>query len=105
MQKRGAAIIQARGLSSAASAASAALDHVRSYVTPTPAGDWFSAAVPSDGSYGIDEGLLFSFPVTSDGQGNYSIVEGLNWSDFAKEKIAATTEELQDEKAVVQELL
>ena len=105
VQKRGAAIIAARGLSSAASAANAALDHVKSLITKTPEGDWFSAAVPSDGSYDIDEGLLFSFPVTSDGQGNYSIVQGLPWSDFAKEKIAVTTQELRDEKAMVEDLL
>ncbi|MCH8954791.1 malate dehydrogenase [candidate division KSB1 bacterium] len=105
VQKRGAAIIAARGLSSAASAANAALDHVKSLITKTPEGDWFSAAVPSDGSYNIDEGLLFSFPVTSDGQGNYAIVQGLPWSDFAKEKIALTTQELRDEKAMVEDLL
>ncbi len=105
VQKRGAAIIAARGLSSAASAANAALDHVKSLITKTPEGDWFSAAVLSDGSYNIDEGLLFSFPVTSDGQGNYAIVQGLPWSDFAKEKIALTTQELRDEKAMVEDLL
>lgn len=105
VQKRGAAIIQARGLSSAASAANAALDHVKSMLTKTQEGDWFSAAVPSDGSYDIDEGLLFSFPVTSDGQGNYSIVQGLPWSDFAKDKIKITTEELREEKTLVEDLL
>ncbi len=105
VQKRGAAIIAARGLSSAASAANAALDHVKSYINKTPTGDWFSAAVPSDGSYGIDEDLLFSFPVTSDGRSNYEIVRNLDWSDFAKEKIAKTHEELRAEKAVVQEML
>ncbi len=105
VQKRGAAIIAARGLSSAASAANAALDHVKSLITKTPEGDWFSAAVASDGSYDIDEGLLFSFPVTSDGQGNYAIVQSLPWSDFAKEKIALTTQELRDEKAMVEDLL
>lgn len=105
IQKRGAAIIQARGLSSAASAANAALDHVKSMLTKTQEGDWFSAAVPSDGSYDIDEGLLFSFPVTSDGQGNYSIVQGLPWSDFAKDKIKITTEELREEKTLVEDLL
>ncbi len=105
VQKRGAAIIAARGLSSAASAASAALDHVKSYLTKTPAGDWFSAAIPSDGSYGIDAGLLFSFPVTSDGQGNVEVVQGLEWSDFATEKIKLTTEELRNEKSVVKDLL
>ena len=78
---------------------------MKSLITKTPEGDWFSAAVASDGSYDIDEGLLFSFPVNSDGQGNYSIVQGLPWSDFAKEKIAVTTQELRDEKAMVQDLL
>jgi malate dehydrogenase len=105
VQKRGAAIIAARGLSSAMSAANAALDHVMSFLRKTPEGRWFSAAVPSDGSYGIDEGLIFSFPVTSDGAGGYSIVQGLPWSDFAQEKIAATLNELRDEKSVVADLL
>jgi malate dehydrogenase len=105
VQKRGAAVIAARGLSSAMSAANAALDHVKSFLHQTPAGDWFSAAVPSDGSYGIDEGLIFSFPLTSDGAGSYSIVQGLSLSDFAQEKIAATLAELQEEKAVVADLL
>ncbi|MFQ5636774.1 MAG: malate dehydrogenase [bacterium] len=105
VQKRGAAVINARGLSSAASAANAALAHVKSVLSKTPEGDWFSAAVPSDGSYGIDEGLLFSFPVTSDGQGNWSIVQNLDWSDFAREKIQVTLRELRDEKAVVADLL
>lgn len=105
VQKRGAAIIAARGLSSAASAANAALDHVKSLITKTPEGDWFSAAVPSDGSYDIDEGLLFSFPCTSSGDGNYSIVQDLEWSDFAKEKVEKTTQELRDEKSLVEDLL
>jgi len=105
VQKRGAAIIAARGLSSAMSAASAALDHVRSMVHKTPDGDWFSAVVPSDGSYGIDEGLMFSFPVVSDGQGNWHIVQGLPWSDFARQKVAITQDELREERAVVADLL
>lgn len=105
VQKRGAAIIAARGLSSAMSAANAALDHVKSFLHKTPQGDWFSAAVPSDGSYGIDEGLIFSFPLTSDGAGGYAIVQDLSWSDFAQEKIAETLNELRDEKAVVADLL
>ncbi len=105
VQKRGAAIIAARGKSSAASAANAALDHVKSFEAKTPAGHWFSAAVPSDGSYGIEEGLIFSFPVTSDGAGGYSIVQGLAWSDFAREKVSVTEQELKDEKAVVTDLL
>lgn len=105
VQKRGAAVIEARGASSAASAANAALNHVQNMVKKTPAGDWFSCAVPSDGSYGVDEGLLFSFPITSDGQGGYSIVQGLPMSDWAKGKFAATLQELHDEKAVVADLL
>lgn len=105
VQNRGAAIIAARGLSSAASAANAALDHVKSFEARTPDEDWFSAAVPSDGSYGIDEGLIFSFPIRSDGNGGYSIVPGLSWSDFAREKIAITQNELREEKSVVADLL
>ena len=105
VQKRGAAVIAARGKSSAASAANAALDHVMSFESKTSDGHWFSAAVRSDGSYGIEEGLMFSFPITSDGQGGYSIVPGLTWSDFAKEKIAVTEKELKDEKSVVTDLL
>lgn len=105
VQNRGAVVIAARGHSSAASAANAILDHVKSMEAQTPTGHWFSAAVPSDGSYGIDEGLVFSFPVTSNGQGNYSIVQGLKWSDFAKEKIQVTLEELRSEKSVIQDLL
>jgi malate dehydrogenase len=105
VQKRGAAIIAARGKSSAASAANAALDHVMSFESKTPEGNWFSAAVPSDGSYGIEEGLIFSFPVTSDGAGSYSIVQGLTWSDFAKEKVSITEAELKQEKELVADLL
>ncbi len=105
VQKRGAAIIAARGKSSAASAANATIDHVKSFLHKTPEGQWFSAAVASDGSYGIDEGLMFSVPLVSDGQGNYSVVQGLSWSDFAKEKIQATLEELRTEKETVADLL
>ncbi|MEZ4517347.1 MAG: malate dehydrogenase [Chloroflexota bacterium] len=105
VQKRGAAIIAARGLSSAMSAANAALDHVRSFVNKTPDGNWFSAAVCSDGSYGIEEGLMFSFPLVSDGQGGYSIVQDLPLSEFAREKIGITENELKEEKAVVTDLL
>lgn len=104
VQKRGAAIIEARGVSSAASAANAALDHVRAMITPTKADDWFSAAVPSDGSYGIPKGLIFGFPLRSDGK-KWEIVQGLEWNDFAREKIAATQKELEEEKTVVAELL
>ncbi|MEJ2748104.1 MAG: malate dehydrogenase [Anaerolineae bacterium] len=105
VQKRGAAIIAARGASSAASAANAALDHVKNMEKATPEGHWFTCAVPSDGCYGIDEGLVFSFPIRSDGKGGYSIVQGLKWSDFAKEKIAATLAELRKEKETVTDLL
>ena len=101
VQKRGAAIIQARGKSSAMSAASAALDHVVSMESVTPASDWFAAAVVSDGSYGIDEGLIFSFPITSAGAGDWSIVQGLDISDFAREKIDASLAELRSEKQTV----
>lgn len=105
VQKRGAAIIAARGKSSALSAANAALDHVMSFERKTPEGHWFSAAVRSDGSYGIDEGLIFSFPIQSDGQGGWSIVQGLGWSDFAKDKIAATLQELREERDIIADML
>jgi len=105
VQKRGAAVIAARGKSSAASAANAAMDHVKSFENKTAAGHWFSAAVASDGSYGIDDGLIFSYPLTSDGQGSYSIVQGLTWSEFAQERVAATLAELRHEKEIVSDLL
>lgn len=105
VQQRGAAVIAARGLSSAASAANAALDHVVSVESATPAGDFFSAGVYSDGSYGIDEGLMFSFPMRSDGQGRLEIVQGLELSDFARAKIKATEDELKEERAVIADLL
>ncbi len=105
VQKRGAAVIEARGKSSALSAANAALDHVKSFMHKTAAGDWFSAAVASDGSYGIDVGLLFSFPLVSDGAGGYHIVQGLSLSDFAQEKITITQEELRNEKSHILDLL
>ena len=105
VQQRGAAVIAARGLSSAASAANAALDHVMSMEAATPDDDWFSGAVPSDGSYGIDEGLIFSFPLRSDGAGGWSIVQGLQLGAFARERIEATAQELREEKSVVDDLL
>jgi malate dehydrogenase len=104
VQKRGAAILEARGLSSAASAANAVVDTVRALTAPTPAGDWFSVAVCSDGSYGIEKNLLFSYPIRSDGQ-KWSIVPGVPLSDFSKTKIAATETELKEEKALVADLL
>jgi len=102
VQKRGAAIIDARGLSSAASAANAAIDHVRDWVAGTA--DWVSMGIPSDGSYGIPEGLMFGYPVTCSG-GQYAIVKGLEHNDFAKAKIAATQKELTEERAAIAHLL
>jgi malate dehydrogenase len=104
VQKRGAAIIEARGLSSAASAANAAIDHVRDWVLGTAPGDWVSMGVPSDGSYGIPEGLIFGYPVTCSG-GKYTVVQGLSHNDFAKSKIAATQKELNEERSAIEQLL
>ena len=104
VQKRGAAIIEARGLSSAASAANAAIDHVRDWVGGSASGDWLSMGVPSDGSYGIPEGVMFGYPVTTSG-GRYEIVKGLQHNDFAKGKIAATHKELLEERAAIEHLL
>jgi malate dehydrogenase len=103
VQKRGAAIIEARGASSAASAANAAVDHVHDWVLGTPAGDWVSMAVPSDGSYGVEDGLISSFPVTCSG-GAYEIVQGLEISDFSRARIDATVEELGEERAAISSL-
>ena len=104
VQKRGAAIIEARGLSSAASAANAAIDSVRSVHFGTAPGDWTSLAVPSRGEYGIPEGLQFGFPVATTGTG-WQVVEGVEHDDFAKEKIRLTTEELVQERDLVKDLL
>jgi len=101
--KRGAAIIEARGSSSAASAANAAIDHVYDWVNGTPEGDWTSAAVMSDGSYGVPEGIISSFPVTSSG-GEWEIVQGLDVSDFSRGKIDASVAELVEERDAVREL-
>ncbi len=103
VQKRGAAIIDARGASSAASAANAAIDHVHDWLLGTPAGDWVSMSVPSDGSYGVEEGLISSFPVTCK-DGEYEIVTGLEVSDFSHERIDATVRELAGERDAVREL-
>ena len=103
VQKRGAAIIEARGSSSAASAANATVDHMRDWVLGTPAGDWVSMSVPSDGSYGVPEGLISSFPCTTDGQG-YEIVQGLEIDDFSRGKIDASTAELAEERDAVRSL-
>jgi malate dehydrogenase len=100
VQQRGAAIIAARGSSSAASAASAAVDHVRDWMLGTPEGDWVSMAVPSDGSYGVPEGLISSFPVTTK-DGDYSIVQGLEINDFSRARIDASAKELAEERDAV----
>ncbi|MFY9923671.1 MAG: malate dehydrogenase [Opitutaceae bacterium] len=104
VQQRGAAIIKARGLSSVASAANAVVDTVRNLTTPTREGDWFSVAVCSDGSYGIEKGLMFSYPIRSDGS-TWKIVQGVKLTDFSRERISATEKELKEEKALVSELL
>ncbi len=101
--KRGAAIIEARGASSAASAANAAIDHVHSWVNGTPEGDWVSAAIVSDGSYGVPEGLISSFPVTSAG-GEWQVVQGLDIDEFSRTRIDASVHELEDERNAVREL-
>lgn len=104
VQQRGAAIIQARGASSAASAANAAIDTVRSLTTPTLEGDWNSVCVASDGSYGTKEGLITSFPIRSDGE-NWEIVQGVPVNDFARGKIDASVNELAEERELVSNLL
>ena len=104
VQQRGAAIIQARGASSAASAASSAIDHIRDWALGTPQGDWTSMAIPSDGSYDIEEGLIYSFPVTCK-DGTYSIVQGLEVSDFSRERMTLTETELREERDAVRHLL
>jgi malate dehydrogenase len=105
VQQRGAAIIAARGVSSAASAANALIDHVRDLSTPTPAGEWRSVCVASDGSYGVPAGLVSSFPVRADGKGGWEIVPGLPLDGFFQAKLAASVAELEQEKAVVAHLL
>jgi malate dehydrogenase len=101
--KRGAAIIEARGASSAASAANAAIDHVHTWVNGTPEGDWTSAGIPSDGSYGVPEGLISSFPVTAKG-GKWEIVQGLEIDEFSRERIDASVNELVEERDTVRKL-
>jgi malate dehydrogenase len=102
VQKRGAEIIAARGKSSAASAASAAIDAMKALVTPTPEGQWFSSGVCSDKNpYGIEENLIFSFPCRSKGNGDYEIVPNVHWNDFLKKKIELTKKELIEEREIV----
>jgi malate dehydrogenase len=104
-QNRGAAVIKARGSSSALSAANGALDHVKSLLQPTPANDWVSMAVVSKGEYGVPAGLVFSYPCRSDGKGNYTVVNGVQLDAFGQQKFQATLKELQEEREAVQELL
>ncbi|HTX22170.1 MAG TPA: malate dehydrogenase [Candidatus Aquilonibacter sp.] len=104
IQQRGAAIIKARGLSSAASAANAVVDTVRNLTTPTKPGDWFSVSVCSPGDYGIEKGLIFSYPIRTDGQ-KWEIVQNVPLNDFSRAKIAATENELKEERAMVADLL
>jgi malate dehydrogenase len=103
VQKRGAAIIEARGASSAASAANAAIDHVHDWVLGTPPGDWVSMAIPSDGAYEVSEGIISGFPVTTSG-GSYEVVQGLELDDFSRARIDATANELLEERDAVKQL-
>ena len=105
VQQRGAAIIKARGASSAASAANAAMDTVKSLITPTPAGDWHSVAVCSDGSYGIEKGIMASMPIRTLANGEWEVVEGVPVDAFSQEKINATIGELLEERDAVKDLL
>ena len=105
VQQRGAAIIKARGSSSAASAANAVVDTIRSLTTPTPAGDWHSLAICSDGSYGVEKGLMSSFPIRTTASNSWEIVQNVPINDFSREKINASVNELKQEKSLVSELL
>ncbi len=104
VQQRGAAIIKARGASSAASAASAAIDHIRSWALGTPEGDWISMAVPADGSYGIESGIIYSYPCVCE-NGDYRIVQGLVIDEFSRQRMDATEAELREERSAVEDLL
>jgi malate dehydrogenase len=104
VQQRGAAIIKARGASSAASAASAAIDHMRDWALGTPDGDWVSMAVSTDGSYGIESGIIYSYPVRCAG-GDYEIVQSLDVDDFSQSRMDETEKELREERAAIEELL
>lgn len=105
VQQRGAAVIKARGLSSALSAANGALDHVKSLLKPSKPNDWVSMAVVSNGQYGVPKGLVFGFPCKTMGNGNYQVVEGLNHDEFGKSKLELTLKELQSEREAVSNLL
>jgi len=104
VQQRGAAIIEARGASSAASAASAAIDHMHDWALGTPVDDWVSMAIPADGSYGVEPGIIYSFPVRCGG-GAYEIVQGLEIDDFSRVRMDATETELREERAAIEDLL
>jgi malate dehydrogenase len=104
VQQRGAAIIKARGASSAASAANAAIDHMRDWALGTPGDDWVSMGIPSDGSYAIEEGLIYSFPCRCR-DGAWEIVQGLEIGDFSRERMSATEQELREERDAVRHLL
>lgn len=104
VQQRGAAIIKARGASSAASAASSAIDHIRNWTLGTPEGDWVSMAVPADGSYGIEPGIIYSFPCVCE-NGDYRIVQGLDVDEFSRDRMNATEAELREEREAVKDLL
>lgn len=104
-QNRGAAVIKARGASSALSAANGALDHVKSLLTPTPANDWVSAAIISKGQYNVPAGLVFSYPCKTDGKGNFSVIEGIKLDPFGQEKFQKTLQELQEEKEAVKDMI
>jgi malate dehydrogenase len=104
IQKRGAAIIEARGLSSAASAANAAMDHVRDWVYGTRDGDWVSMGLPADGSYGIAEGVIYGYPAVCKG-GKYEIVKGIEVSEFSRARMQATLKELHEERDSIRQLL
>lgn len=104
VQQRGAAIINARGASSAASAASAAIDHMRTWALGTAEGDWVSMGIPSDGSYGIEPGIIYSYPVTC-ADGKYQIVQGLEVSEFSRKRMDATETELREEREAIKELI
>lgn len=104
VQQRGAAIIKARGASSAASAASSAIDHIRDWALGTPANDWVSMAVPADGSYGIEPGVIYSFPCTCQ-NGRWEIVQGLDIDGFSRERMDATDRELREEREAIKDLL
>jgi len=105
VQQRGVAVIKARGLSSAASAANAAMDTLKSLITPTPAGDWYSVAICSDGSYGIEKGLMASMPIRTEADGSWSVVQGVPVDSFSQGKIDITIHELKEERDAVKDLL